>query len=137
MQLKTFFIGKTDKTYIHIIRSVFSSNLGFALDFGLLAFLVEILGLHYLVAASISFTAGTTVTYIFSVRWIFSKRNVRNRRLEYLLFIAVGVVGVLLNGALLWVFTELVGVFYLLSKIIAGTTVFFWNFAARKLLLFR
>lgn len=137
MPLKKLFVGKTNKTLIHVFRSILSSNLGFYVDFGLLAFLVEILGLNYLVAASVSFTAGTTLTYFFSVRWIFARRNVRDRRIEYLLFIAVGVIGVLLNGALLWVFTELVGVHYLLSKIIVSGAVFFWNFFARKRLLFR
>ena len=137
MHLKVVFTGKSDKTFIHLIRSLFSSNLGFLIDFGLLAFLVEILRIHYLVAASISFTAGTTVTYILSVRWIFSRRNIRDKKLEYLLFMAVGGIGVILNGVLLWFFTEIIGVHYLLSKIVAASMVFFWNFFARKFLLFK
>ena len=137
MRIEKVFRGKSDKTIIHIIRSFFSSILGFSVDFGLLAFLVEILGIHYVVAASISFTAGTAVTYMISVRYIFPRRNVRDKKLEFLLFTAIGVAGVILNGVLLWVFTEHAGVYYLLSKIGAATIVFFWNFFARKLLLFR
>ena len=137
MRLTSIFRGKSDNTVIHIIRSIFSSSLGFAVDFGMLAFLVEILGMYYLVAASISFAAGTTVTYILSVKYIFPNRNIRDKKLEFLLFMAVGAAGVLLNGVLLWAFTEHAGAHYLLSKIFAATIVFFWNFFARKLLLFR
>ena len=137
MRLKALFVGKTDHTFIHLLRSILSSSLGFSIDFGLLAFFVEILQVYYLIAASMSFAAGTTMTYILSVRWIFSRRKVRDRRLEYLLFTAVGVIGLLLNAVLLWLFTESAGVHYLLSKIIAASMVFFWNFVARKLLLFR
>ena len=137
MQLKSLFFGKTEKGIIHIIRAMLSSALGFAIDFALLAFFVEIVGINYLVAASMSFTAGTTVTYFFAIKWIFLRRNVRDKRVEYLLFTAVGVAGVLLNGALLWLFTELVGVHYLVSKVISASMVFFWNFFARKYLLFK
>jgi hypothetical protein len=35
------------------------------------------------------------------------------------------------------VFTEALGLHYLVSKIVAATLIFGWNFAARKLLLFR
>ena len=137
MKLREILFGKSDKALIHIFRSVLSSSLGFAVDFGLLAFVVEVLGVNYLIAASISFTAGTTVTYILSIKWIFATRSVRDKKLEYLLFTGVGVIGVILNGVLLWAFTELAGLHYLLSKIAAAAIVFFWNFLARRTLLFR
>jgi len=51
--------------------------------------------------------------------------------------VLVGAVGLALNEALLWVFTETLGLHYLISKILAATLIFGWNFGARKLLLFR
>jgi putative flippase GtrA len=113
------------------------SLLSFAVDFGLLVLLTEAAGLHYLVSAGISFLLGTTVSYVLSVVWVFPSRRFSSRAVEYALFIAVGAVGLGLNEALLWVLTEPLAIFYMASKLIAAAIIFFWNFGARKLLLFR
>lgn len=129
--------ARSRNSLVQLAKSVGASMLAFAVDFGLLALLKELAGLHYLLSAGISFAAGTTVSYLLSVAWVFPDRRYSSRAVEYGLFVAVGLVGLGLNEALLWVFTEPVGIFYLASKVIAGAIIFFWNFWARKLLLFR
>ncbi len=125
------------RTLREITRSVPVSFLSFLADFGILALLTEVFGLFYLLSAGISFMAGVTISYVISVGWIFRSRRIASRGAEYALFVLVGAVGLAMNEGLLWVFTERVGLFYLLSKIIAGAIVFFWNFGARKYILFR
>jgi len=120
-----------------LIRSVGVSLVSFGLDFGVLALLTEAAGLHYLLSAGISFLLGTTLSWLLSVRWVFDLRTRSSKLLEYGLFVMVGVVGLGLNEALLWLFTDRAGLYYLLSKIIAASLVFFWNFGMRKALLFR
>jgi putative flippase GtrA len=119
-----------------LLKSMAVSFLAFAVDFGLLVLLTEAAGLHYLLSAAVSFLAGTTVSYVLSIVWVFPTRRFSTRLLEYGLFIAVGLVGLSLNEALLWAFTEPLGIFYMASKILAAAIIFFWNFWARKLLLF-
>jgi putative flippase GtrA len=46
------------------------------------------------------------------------------------------VVGLLLNDGLIWTFTELGKIHYLASKVLAAVAVFFWNFFARRQVLF-
>jgi len=77
------------------------------------------------------------VSYALSVVWVFDARRVASKTAEYALFVLVGVVGLALNEGLLWLFTETLGLHYLLAKLIAATIIFGWNFGARKLLLFR
>ncbi len=113
------------------------SFVSFCVDFGLLALLTEVGGLFYLVSAAISFLAGTSVSYLFSILWVFEVRRFSSRGLEYLVFVLVGAIGLGLNEALLWLFTEPLAIHYLLSKVIAASIIFFWNFAARKWMLFR
>jgi putative flippase GtrA len=120
-----------------LLRSMGVSLIAFAADFALLALLTEMARLHYLVSAGISFLLGTSVSYILSVLWVFPVRRYASRVLEYALFIFVGLVGLGLNEAFLWALTEKVGIYYLASKVIAASLIFFWNFSARKLLLFR
>lgn len=137
MKPKELIIGKSDKTGVHLARAMASSAIGFAADFGLMVLLVEAAGMHYIAAATIGFTVGTTITYMMSILWIFPRRNMSKKSAEYGVFIGVGVVGVLLNDGLLWFFTDVIEIYYMISRIISGSLVFFWNFYARKRLLFR
>jgi putative flippase GtrA len=120
-----------------LLRSLGTSLAAFAVDFAVLAFLTEVVRLHYLLSAGISFLLGTSVSYLLSVLWVFPVRRHDSRVVEYALFLLVGVVGLGLNEALLWALTEKVRIYYLASKVIAASLIFFWNFGARMYLLFR
>ncbi len=129
-------VKKSDRTVIHILRSILSSNVSFALDFGILVILTEVVHLHYLISNGIGFMVGTTLNYTLSIFWVFSRRSIRNRNLEYWLYIFMGLSGVGLNELFIWLFTEQLYLYYLISKILAGSTVFVFNFITRKFLLF-
>ena len=120
-----------------LLRSMGVSLVAFAVDFAVLALLTEVARLHYLLSAGISFLLGTSVGYFLSILWVFPVRRYSSRVVEYALFIFVGLVGLGLNEVLLWALTEKVGIYYLASKAIAASVIFFWNFSARKFLLFR
>ena len=125
-----------DRVLAQLIKSVLVSLVAFAIDFAILVALTEAAGLHYLISAALSFLVGTTVSWALSVAWVFPVRRFSSRAMEYFLFIVVGVVGLALNEALLWVFTEPLGIHYMASKVIPAALIFFWNFGARKLVLF-
>lgn len=137
MNLYTVFKGKSDFNTVQLVRAVLSSVLAFAVDFGTLVLLVEAAHVHYIISATIGFVVGTTITYLLSIYWIFARRNVQRKSAEYGVFIAVGVVGVLVNDGLLWFFTDVLGIYYMLSRMLSASAVFFWNFFARKRLLFK
>ena len=63
------------------------------------------------------------------------RKNVVNTML--MCFAAIGVVGLALNDALIWLFTDCIGTHYMFSKIVAAAMVYLWNFFARKYLVFR
>lgn len=108
----------------------------FAVDFGLLYAQVEFLGIHYLVAATVSFLAGTAVVYWVSVRHAFEHRSVADRRKEFLYFTAIGAAGILLNILLMATLVGGFGLHYLLAKIGTAAVTFVANLGARKWLLF-
>jgi len=130
-------LGPNNRTARQLLKTVAASQAAFWLDFGILALLTEVVGLHYLASAAFSFLAGTTLSYVLSIVWVFDTRRFSSVAVEYALFVLVGIVGLGLNEGLLWVFTEPLGLHYLVSKVVAATLIFGWNFAARKLLLFR
>jgi putative flippase GtrA len=128
---------------------VFIGGMGFVVDFGTLFFLtlMPFFQSHYLLATTIAFVLGLTVNYIFSIRWVFNKRSFDNKALEFLVFTLVGVVGLALNWLFIWLFTDHIFVQLIPvddkqlriigSKIISTAIVYFWNFSARKWILFR
>ena len=134
--IKNIFLKKSDKTSIHLFRAILASGFSFSIDFGILALLTEVFKIHYLLSNGISFLTGTTVCYVLNTLWVFHRRRLKRRHFEYLIFIVLGVIGVGLNELLIWFFTERVLIHYLISKIIAGSTVFFFNFFTRKYVLF-
>ena len=136
-RLRTLLVGKTDRTEIQVLRSAAAAHLGFWVDFAALAVLTEILGLYYLVSAVVAFTLGLGVTYGLSILWIFKHRRIKSRVAEFAAFSLIGLVGVVLMLASMWLLTELVHLHYLISKIVSSVLVFAVNFTMRKLLLFR
>ena len=55
---------------------------------------------------------------------------------EFLGYALIGAVGLFLTMGLVHAMTEWMGLYFMLSKIIATLIVLAWNFAARKLLLY-
>ena len=135
-KFRFLFLGKTGNTLLQLFRYTFVGGFAFLVDFGTLAFLTEIVHIYYLVSAGISFLLGLTVNYILSIKWVFNSRKMEKQWLELLLFTVIGLVGLGLNELFIWVFTEIFFIYYLLSKIITTVIVYFWNFFARKYLLF-
>jgi putative flippase GtrA len=120
-----------------LIRYVAVSGLGLAVDLALLIGLTELVGIPYLVSAAVGFTAGAAAVYALSIGWVFTARTYRgNPGNEFLVFVAIGLVGLLLNQAILFFGTDIAGAHYTASKAVAVGFVFSWNFGIRKALLF-
>ncbi len=109
----------------------------FCADFLALIVLTEIFGLLYVVSAALAFLLGLVVNYQLSIRWAFNFRRLSDRRMEFFIFSAVGVAGLGITEAVLWVGTDDLGMDYRLAKLLAVAIVLLWNFGLRKLLLFR
>jgi putative flippase GtrA len=135
--IKKIFIEKSNKTLIQLFRYTFVGGIAFLVDFGLLLFFKEVVGLHYILSASLSFIAGLFVNFIISIYWVFTEFKNISKKLEFLYVAMIGIVGLLLTDLLMWFLTSNLNIYYLVSKIAATIVVFFWNFFARKYLLYR
>lgn len=118
------------------LRYFAASAAGLAVDFGLYVGLTQGLGLHYLQSAAAGFCAGVLTVYTLSVLWVFSERRLSSGWQEFALFALIGLAGLALTELVLYACTELVGIDYRLSKVVAAGLVFMFNFGCRKLLLF-
>jgi len=113
-----------------------ASAVGLAIDVSLLWLQVSVIGVPYLAAAAISFLTGTVLVYWASIRHIFGFRRLASARNEFVLFVAVGLVGLAINLGVIYVGVSHLGLHYLVAKIGAAGFTFLANFAMRRLLLF-
>lgn len=134
--LQQLFIQRSNNLLVQFMRYFFVGGCAFAVDFGTLALFTEIFHFHYILSNTISFILGLLVNYFISIFWVFTNPNLKNRKVEFILFAIIGVVGLGLNNLFLWVFTQGLAIYYLLSKILAAAICYLWNFFARKYLLF-
>lgn len=111
-------------------------GLAFGVDIAALFLLTEKVGFHYISSASIAFVLGLATNYILCVAVVFDYRALQNRAHEFVIFSLIGVAGLLLNNLLIFLFTEFLGFYYLVSKAGAAVFILFFNFFLRRLLLF-
>ena len=134
--IQKYLLEKTDNGFIQFLRYCFVGGLAFLVDYGMLYVLSDLISLHYIIAASVAFIAGLVVNYFLSTRWVFSGAKLTNKRREFIVFALIGVVGLFLTDLLMYVLTDKVGFHYLISKLVTAAIVLFWNFIARKVILF-
>lgn len=117
-------------------RYLGASAAAFAVDFAVYLGLIRLAGWHYLVAAPAGFALGLATIYILSVRWVFAVRRIRDARLEFAIFAAIGLAGMVVNEAVLYGAVDGGGLSYEAGKAASAMVVFCMNFVLRKLLLF-
>ena len=126
------------RSLLPLIRQVFKFSIvgviAFGIDYGLLILLTEVVGLNYLVSATLSFTVAVIFNYLASVRFVFRRRDEASRARELVIFIALAVVGLGINDLLMWAGVSL-SFDYRIVKLVATVVVMCYNFITRKLLL--
>lgn len=102
--------------------------------YSILIALVELAGLQPVLSTTAGYAAGTVVSYVLNRRYTF-KSNAPHRS-SFPKFVALNVIGMLLNGAILGALVA-AGVWYLLAQMIATGLVLFWNFFGARFFAFR
>lgn len=127
----------TQNVLVQLFRYTFVGGIAFLVDFSALFLFTRYLGIHYLVSAGLGFCLGVATNYSLSISWVFSVHRFSSRNVEFGIFALIGIVGLALNEALIWFFTEIVLFHYLASKVAATFFVYLWNFFSRRFLLFQ
>ena len=105
------------------------------IDFGVLTFLKELLGVHYLAANAASFTVSVIANYILSMKYVFHGKKNTSRVREFLIFVVLSALGLLLNQLIMWGTVDGLHIYYVAAKVIATALVMVYNFVTRKLFL--
>jgi len=135
--IKTILKDKPDNLIGQLLRYVVVGGISFVVDYGSLWLLTEKAGLPYLWSAALAFILGLICNYILSTKWVFGESRIKNAWGEFVAFAVIGVIGLGLNELIMYAGTDGLGLHYMLSKIVSTAIVFFWNFLARRFLVFK
>lgn len=113
-----------------------ASALALAVDLLLLSLLASGLGVPYLGAATVSFLTGTIVVYWLSIRHVFDYRRLEDWRREFAIFAGLGLMGLVVNLAVIYLLVEGLALHYLVAKVGAAGCTFCVNFLLRRWMLF-
>lgn len=122
--------------------------MNFSVDTGILSFLSAITGIYsgvgIILLNTISVTVAVFNSYYWNRNWTFTSTGVASRE-EFFKFVSVIIGGIIINGALVYVFTTFVPLVdnltperhEIIAKIAATVISLFWNFFGLKWVVFK
>ena len=123
------------KLISQIIKFGFVGFLCFFIDYGIMVFLTEALKINYLISSGCSFSVSVIVNYVLSIKFVFDADRDANKVKQFLVFLFFSIGGLIINQIVMWVAVDLLGIFYMISKIGATAIVMVYNFITRKLFI--
>lgn len=101
-----------------------------------------------LVGAFWGFTISVIINYILSMKFVFERREDMNRKAEFVIFVVLSLIGLVINELIIWVCVDVVygmiaarftfitpGLATAGAKIVATAIVMVYNFITRKIFL--
>lgn len=118
-----------------LIKFGLVGGIAFLIDYGLLFICTEWFGIYYFISSIISFSVSVIFNYIASVLWVFDVDQEKSKTKNFIIFIALSIVGLGINQIIMWYGVEVLNLYYMLIKLIATFIVMIFNFITRKMFL--
>ena len=130
------------KVFKEFFRYIFVGGSAFLIDIGALYMLNEFVfvGKYLFLSVALAYLIGMTYNFILSCFWVFDngKEKFKNELLKsYWITFVVSAVGLGLTEILMKLCVDVIGLYYMYSKILVSGIVLFWNFYGRKKLLYK
>lgn len=133
--LKLFHIrvnAKQEKLLIQIFKFGIVGGIAFVIDYLSLIICKEVFHLNTLLAAAIAFTISVIYNYLASIKWVFDVNKEKDSKTNFIIFIVLSIVGLIITEIIMWFGTDVLNISYLIIKIVATAVVMVFNFITRK-----
>lgn len=118
-----------------IIKFGFVGGIAFVIDYALLIICKEIFHLSIPLSVAVAFTISVIFNYILSIKWIFKVDKSKSKKRNFILFVLLSIVGLVITELIMKIGTENLKINYIIVKVIATGIVMVFNFVTRKLFL--
>ena len=109
--------------------------IAFVIDYCFMVLLTEVFGVPYLISTTVSFIISVIFNYFASMRFVFKRKDDMSRRREFIIFVVLSVIGLVINDVFMWLMVDFLFIDYRISKIVVTFIVAVWNFVTRKIFL--
>lgn len=127
-------LKKHEKLVRQIMKFGVVGGGAFLIDYSILYVLTEFVGIHYLISSVISFIISLIFNYILSIYWVFDVTKKQTPK-EVFIFVILSVIGLGINQVVMYVGSDLLHIYYMLTKLVATFIVMVWNFVTRKIFI--
>jgi putative flippase GtrA len=145
--LKKILFSANTNPFVQFFRYLIVGGAASVVDIGVFYFCASFLGINHLVANTLSFTLGLLINYFLSRQWVFNNKN-HHLMKDFSLFALIGAFGLLLSELILFILIDLkvlqhffstmdTHLLKLVAKVCAVFIVLFWNYIARKKMVFK
>lgn len=142
-------ILEKNRTFLQFGKFVIIGFINTAIDFAVLNMLMYLTNIYkgqeIIIFNAISFTVAVTNSYIMNKYWTFGDKNREGTAKQFIEFLAVSIVGIILNTAIVYGVTTLVQPMFGMgiklwanfAKAMATAVVLGWNFIGYKFFVFK
>jgi len=111
--------------------------LGMLINLFILYIFTEFVGIYYLISAIIAFFVAVTHNFILNKLWTFKEKINHLFTKKYIQFFIVSIFSLAINLIFLYIFTEFLNIYYMISQALAIGISFIANFIGNKIWTFK
>lgn len=135
-------LKKNSKNFFEFSRYIIVGGSAFVLDFLIMYLCNEFVfkGEFLYISVFLGYVIGLIYNFLLSCAYVFKDgfKKIKNKEIQcFIIFTIIGIIGLGLTEILMFLFVDLADINYMISKIITGVIVVFWNYLARKIIIFK
>jgi dolichol-phosphate mannosyltransferase len=110
---------KLSKMQFQFVMYNFIGLIAGILNIALLYYLTEFGGIYYIYSAIISLFLVNALKFFMNKSWTFKEKLKRHCWKEFVKFMLVGLLTIIMNIIVLYILTDFIGIYYIISQLIA------------------
>ncbi len=131
------YLSYKKQVIFHFLKFAFVGLIGTILNISILYLSTEYYNLYYIYSAIIAFIIAATVNFLINKVWTFNEKINNKIFLQYLKFLVVSLMALSVNILFLYILTEFVKIYYLVSEVIAIGVSLIINFIGNTIWTFK
>lgn len=110
-------------------------SMGLILDMASLFVFVEYVHMHVLIASALAFMISVINNFIFHKYWTFKDKSHHFKK-QFVSFFVISIINLGITVFCMYIFVDVFGIWYMISKLITATIVLIWSYTANKIWTF-
>lgn len=123
--------------YKRPIKYVISGGTAAFTDLAILFILEHFFDKHYLVASMVAFSVAFFVSFLLQKFWTFKDNSMDTVHHQMFKYLFVGLVNLGINTLFMYIFVDIMGVWYILAQILSGFIIACGSFFIYKIFIFK